>query len=751
LKQNPQWSRRHVTPIFFVALKRSWSYDRGAMPQATLRTCLILFSVVATASSQIIAPKPLPREPLERYDNPPPVAPAVAISPGLVSLFGPYTSYQVNVDAAGDNIRGDAANEPSICVDPTNGNKMSIGWRQFDSVASNFRQAGFAYTANGGRTWINPGVLQRNVFRSDPVLNSDNVGRFFYLSLLQNFFDDLWRSLNGGQSWANIAPADGGDKQWFTIDNTNSTGHGFQYQFWSTDGNNYGGRQFSRSINGGLTWLNPINIPNSPAWGTLDVDSNGNLFIGGANLNTNQIWCIRSINAKNGAVVPTFDRSTAVNLGGHIAFGEPINPGGLVGQIFLAVDRSGASTNNNVYILASVQPTGAANGSDVMFARSTNGGQTFSAPRRINDDPVNHAKWHWFGTLSVAPNGRIDVVWYDTRNAANNTNSQLFYSSSLDGGNTWSPNVAISNSFNPFLGYPNQNKIGDYITMVSDNSGASVAYCATFNGEEDIYYVRVAPTTPTPTPVPRAAVADFNGDGHPDLVIQNAATHQTVIGYLNNNVVVGAAYGPGLPAGWRLEAAADFNRDSYPDYALFIPVTGQTIIGYLSGPTVIGAAYGPPLPGCWQLVAAADFNGDGYPDYVIYEPRTRQTVIGYLNNNIVVGAAYGPTLLAGWDLMAVADFNRDGNQDYALFNSATGQTVIGYLSGRTVIGAAFGPTIPSGWALVATADFNGDGYPDYVLYKATTRQTAIYYLNNNVYIGFANGPTLPAGWSLIVP
>ena len=150
---------------------------------------------------------------------------------------------------------------------------------------------------------------------------------------------------------------------------------------------------------------------------------------------------------------------------------------GLVGQIFLAVDRSGTSTNNNIYMLASVQPAGFTSGSDVMFVRSTNGGQTFSAPRRINDDPVNHAKWHWFGTLSVAPNGRIDAVWLDTRNAANNTNSQLFYSYSLDGGNTWSPNVAISNSFNPFLGYPNQNKLGDYITIVSDNAGANVAYC----------------------------------------------------------------------------------------------------------------------------------------------------------------------------------------------------------------------------------------------------------------------------------
>ena len=204
----------------------------------------------------------------------------------MISQYGAFTSYQVNVNGSNQNITGDAANEPSICVDPTNRNKMSIGWRQFNSVSSNFRQAGWGYTTNGGTSWTFPGVLENNVFRSDPVLNSDDTGRFYYLSLLQTFFDNMWRSLNGGQTYTNIAPADGGDKQWFTIDNTNSTGHGFQYQAWSTAGNNYDGRQFTRSTDGGFTWMNPINIPNSPQWGTLDVDTNGNLFIGGVNVNT---------------------------------------------------------------------------------------------------------------------------------------------------------------------------------------------------------------------------------------------------------------------------------------------------------------------------------------------------------------------------------------------------------------------------------------------------------------------------------
>src|SRR5207249_4097274 len=48
--------------------------------------------------------------------------------------------------------------------------------------------------------------------------------------------------------------------------------------------------------------------------------------------------------------------------------------------------------------------------------------------------------------------------------------------------------------------------------------------------------------TPTPTATPplarRATVGDFNGDRHPDYVLQNASTLQTAIWYLNNNVFI---------------------------------------------------------------------------------------------------------------------------------------------------------------------------------------------------------------------
>jgi len=480
-----------------------------------LSILLVSLALIATASGQTPTSKLDPNEPLEKYDNPPAFIYRLESGPRMISPYGGFISYQVNVDNSGNNIIGDAANEPSITVDPTDGNKMTIGWRQFNSVSSNFRQAGWGYTTDGGIHWTFPGVLENNVFRSDPVLGSKETGNFFYLSLRENFYDDIWRSTNGGQAWTRLTfgNVSGGDKQWFTIDTTNGTGHGFLYQAWSTGGNNWGGRQFSRSTDDGVTWMGPIFIPNSPVWGTLDVASNGNLFIGGAANFTSPFWCVRSSNAQNPGVTPTFDQTTQVNLGGSLLYLGAINPGGLAGQCFLAVDRSGGPTNDNIYMLASVEPFGGG-GTDVMFARSTNGGQSFSGPQRINDDPINPSKWHWFGTLAVAPNGRIDCVWFDTRNAANNTDSQLFYSYSTDGGVTWSPNVAVSDAFTPFEGYPNQNKIGDYITIVSDNTGGNVAYSATHNfnpsrgqHEEDVYFVRVSPAggpTPTPTATPTA-------------------------------------------------------------------------------------------------------------------------------------------------------------------------------------------------------------------------------------------------------
>ena len=55
-------------------------------------------------------------------------------------------------------------------------------------------------------------------------------------------------------------------------------------------------------------------------------------------------------------------------------------------------------------------------------------------------------------------------------------------------GVTWSQNERLSDFFDPHVGWPQQNKMGDYFHMVSDSNGASLAWAATFNNEQDVYY-----------------------------------------------------------------------------------------------------------------------------------------------------------------------------------------------------------------------------------------------------------------------
>jgi hypothetical protein len=83
---------------------------------------------------------------------------------------------------------------------------------------------------------------------------------------------------------------------------------------------------------------------------------------------------------------------------------------------------------------------------------------------------------------------------------------------------TWSPNVAASPSFDSHAGWPQQNKMGDYSTLVSDDTGADVAYAATFGGEQDVYYVRLFP--------------DCNGNGTSDVT--DLATHHSLDCDLNH-------------------------------------------------------------------------------------------------------------------------------------------------------------------------------------------------------------------------
>jgi len=405
---------------------------------------------------------------------------------------GNHRSIQVNVDAAGLNIVGDAANEPSIAIDPTDPNNIVIAWRQFDTVASNFRQAGYAYSHDAGATWTFPGVLQPGQFRSDPVLAASTSGVFYYYSLSSATSAQLFISKDKGHTWAGPYNGFGGDKEWLTVDTTGGRGDGILHGIWNSE-YTCCARQtdYTRSRSAGQSFDGPYATPAKTKWGTVDVGPDGEVYIAGSDLvagvpPNHQV--LRSSNAGDPGQVPYFEGwNSDVSLGGDTRTGGPPNPGGLLGQAWVAADRTSTATRGNVYILASLDPPGD-DPLDVLFVRSTDRGVTWSEPIRINQDPVG--AWQWFGMMSIAPTGRIDVFWNDTRSDPSGTVSEGYYAYSIDAGRTWSAGLAVTPPWDSGVGYPNQNKIGDYYHMISDADGVSIAYAATFQGEQDVYFLR---------------------------------------------------------------------------------------------------------------------------------------------------------------------------------------------------------------------------------------------------------------------
>jgi hypothetical protein len=425
---------------------------------------------------------------------------SLAFEPAQIQRLGPFRSIQVNVDAEGNNIRGDAANEPSIAINPRNPSQIVIGWRQFDSVSSDFREAGYSRSSDGGAHWAAVKVLEEGVFRSDPVLEADADGTFHYLSLTvaDGFFrTDLFRSRDGGATWLPPVFAQGGDKQWMVTDKTDGPGRGNLYEAWNSMFNCCGGRvDFTRSLDKGDSFEGSISIPtpNKMRWGTLDVGDDGTVYMAGvlnSGFGTGHAFS-RSTNAWKVGEFPVFDRYQRLFLGGETLARARVNPIGLIGQVWIAVDRSSGTQSGNLYILATIGlPSDEDNDLDVVFLRSTDGGVTWSTPKRVHDDPPEGGAKQWFGTMSVAPNGRIDVIWNDTRKDIDRLASEVYFTFSTDGGVTWSPNHPITPVFNPTLGYPRQLKIGDYYHMVSDDTGANLAYAATFGGEQNVWFLRI--------------------------------------------------------------------------------------------------------------------------------------------------------------------------------------------------------------------------------------------------------------------
>lgn len=172
------------------------------------------------------------------------------------------------------------------------------------------------------------------------------------------------------------------------------------------------------------------------------------------------------------------------------------------GTLYLAYASRGAATPANV----------PANPSKIYVTASSDGGKTWSEPKNVTDDKPSLQANQYFPNVSVAPNGRVDVAWYDFRNDAffnpgqeGNMGSAIgqrywdvYLTYSSDSGKNWSPNVRVTtSSIDSKAGVTfNNQDVRAPIGLASTNSAAYVAWPDTRasgpgGDAEDAYFSRV--------------------------------------------------------------------------------------------------------------------------------------------------------------------------------------------------------------------------------------------------------------------
>lgn len=89
-------------------------------------------------------------------------------------------------------------------------------------------------------------------------------------------------------------------------------------------------------------------------------------------------------------------------------------------------------------------PQGAQWVQDIFHSRSTDAGVTWTDPVMLNDDDPQQYVGQFHPNIAIAPDGRVDVAWWDFRNDQGAFSNDVYLVSSDDNGDTWSANVRVT-------------------------------------------------------------------------------------------------------------------------------------------------------------------------------------------------------------------------------------------------------------------------------------------------------------------
>jgi hypothetical protein len=191
--------------------------------------------------------------------------------------------------------------------------------------------------------------------------------------------------------------------------------------------------------------------------------------------------------------------------------------------------------NGDIYVVYNDDPKGPTDKADIFLTMSTDGGNTWSSPLRVNDDTTTTD--HWQPAIALTPDGtHLFITWYDRRNDP--TNDSLIDRYGVIGtvsGHTvsFAPNFRITDvSFPPAFGQDPMMPaayMGDYDMATADNNyfyttwGDNRLSDAFFANQPDVRFAKIPVTQAesnsvaaalitalTPATVPLVLILSFN-------------------------------------------------------------------------------------------------------------------------------------------------------------------------------------------------------------------------------------------------
>lgn len=344
-------------------------------------------------------------------------------------------------------------NEPSIAINPRNTNELVAG-ANIDN---------YYFSTDAGQTWTEGTLTSSFGVWGDPVIACDTTGSFYFFHLSNppsgNWIDRIvcQRTSSPGGIWNNgsftgLNGTKAQDKHWVTIDRETN----IIYMTW-TEFDDYGSSDpadssrifFTKSSDQGQTWNTPVKI-NQVSGDCIDQDNTveGAVPALGPNGEIYVSWA--------GPAGLVFDKSIdgGTTWLSQDIFVDPM-PGGwdfAIPDIYRAnglpvttCDTSGGINHGTIYINWSDQRNGTGN-TDIWLVKSTDGGNTWTTPTKVNDDLTTRQQFFTWMTIDQT-NGTLWFVFYDRRNYSD-TRTDVYMARSTDGGITFQ-NFKISDT--PFI------------------------------------------------------------------------------------------------------------------------------------------------------------------------------------------------------------------------------------------------------------------------------------------------------------